>query len=326
MDEMPHSRLSTHVQLVPDDELPGLFHHFQSLYPGGVADLSRMRSWLRVNPLIVYKVLDVAEENEKIPPTLIGLFETIPLSDSGIQSFDSGCRIGLSIVASDILAAKEVPRAFYIGSVGSLFRDRIITAAVLKAFYQHINAICRDCDTVFYARPVTQEGKNLIDKFNFHKLQSVLADFDSFWRVTLPKGHIVPDSTRRLSDIDFSSFLDDLVLECSNEGRSWTVKKAFRLNLPRQFSLKRVVVNEGFATDFASIPRLFWTILPPTGRYGKAAVIHDYLYREVRYSITRKEADAIFLYAMRQKSVGRITFCIMWAAVRTFGFLAWKKR
>lgn len=37
-------------------------------------------------------------------------------------------------------------------------------------------------------------------------------------------------------------------------------------------------VPAGFVTDFASIPRAFWVVLPPTGKYGKAAVVHDYLY------------------------------------------------
>jgi hypothetical protein len=36
-------------------------------------------------------------------------------------------------------------------------------------------------------------------------------------------------------------------------------------------------VPVGYRTDFASIPRFFWRILPPAGRYGKAAVVHDWL-------------------------------------------------
>ena len=33
----------------------------------------------------------------------------------------------------------------------------------------------------------------------------------------------------------------------------------------------------GFLTDLASIPQLFWSVLPPFWRYAKAAVIHDYM-------------------------------------------------
>jgi hypothetical protein len=33
----------------------------------------------------------------------------------------------------------------------------------------------------------------------------------------------------------------------------------------------------GFQTDLASIPRIFWTFLPPFWKYAKAAVIHDWI-------------------------------------------------
>ena len=33
-----------------------------------------------------------------------------------------------------------------------------------------------------------------------------------------------------------------------------------------------------FMTDFASIPRPLWSILPQWGRYGNAAVVHDFGY------------------------------------------------
>ena len=39
-----------------------------------------------------------------------------------------------------------------------------------------------------------------------------------------------------------------------------------------------IVVPRGFVTDLASIPRPFWSWLPPDGPWAKAAVIHDFLY------------------------------------------------
>jgi hypothetical protein len=41
---------------------------------------------------------------------------------------------------------------------------------------------------------------------------------------------------------------------------------------------KIVTVPAGFVTDFASIPRPFWSILPTWGKYGPPAVVHDFLY------------------------------------------------
>lgn len=37
-------------------------------------------------------------------------------------------------------------------------------------------------------------------------------------------------------------------------------------------------VPTSFVTDQASIPREFWSILSPAGRYSRAAVVHGYLY------------------------------------------------
>ncbi len=65
------------------------------------------------------------------------------------------------------------------------------------------------------------------------------------------------------------------------------------------------------------------------GRYSRAAVVHDYLYNELRPGTTphpeaptRQRADAIFLEAMAVCGVGFLTRWTMWAAVRVFGFLA----
>ncbi len=49
-------------------------------------------------------------------------------------------------------------------------------------------------------------------------------------------------------------------------------------------------------TDLASVPRIFWTPLPPDGKYAKAAIIHDYLYDNALR--TKKEADLILLDGM----------------------------
>lgn len=82
---------------------------------------------------------------------------------------------------------------------------------------------------------------------------------------------------------------------------------------------QRVIhIPRGFMTDFASIPRLFWNILPPTGPYGKAAVVHDYLYR-TPLQATKAEADEVFLEAMTALRVNWFVRYIMYWAVHIFG-------
>lgn len=90
-----------------------------------------------------------------------------------------------------------------------------------------------------------------------------------------------------------------------------------------------ITVPAGFQTDFASVPRILWNLLPPTGKYGKAAVIHDFLYRTGHVAgvpITKAYADAVFRRAMAELGVGKVRRTLMWAAVAVFGRGIWKQR
>jgi|SRR5215211_2109771 len=71
-------------------------------------------------------------------------------------------------------------------------------------------------------------------------------------------------------------------------------------------------------TDFASVPRVFVWFLPRYGRYTRAAILHDYLWRvEVPAGrISRIDADGVFRRAMRELGVPFLRRWIMWAAVR----------
>ena len=82
-----------------------------------------------------------------------------------------------------------------------------------------------------------------------------------------------------------------------------------------------ITVPSGFVTDFASTPRALWSVLPPTGRYQLAAVVHDFLYWD--QACTREQADAIFRVAMAESNVKARERDLMWRAVRTFGQSAW---
>jgi hypothetical protein len=82
-------------------------------------------------------------------------------------------------------------------------------------------------------------------------------------------------------------------------------------------------VDAQFTTDFASVPRIFWNLIPPVGKYSKAAVIHDWLY--VNKTVSRKDADGIFRRIMRENGVPKWKRYVMWAAVRAFGWIVWKK-
>jgi len=81
----------------------------------------------------------------------------------------------------------------------------------------------------------------------------------------------------------------------------------------------------GFYTDLASIPRLMQFFLPPSGKHAKAAVLHDFLYKN-HHGLSRSMADHIFWEAMLEEGVKPITAFFMWVAVRAFGRKAWEEK
>lgn len=91
-------------------------------------------------------------------------------------------------------------------------------------------------------------------------------------------------------------------------------------------ALGEIDVPAGFVTDFASIPRALWVVLPPTGGYGKAAVVHDAIYRTPSLPFTRGQADGIFRDAMADLGVGWFTRQTMWLGVRAGGGHSYRTR
>lgn len=93
---------------------------------------------------------------------------------------------------------------------------------------------------------------------------------------------------------------------------------------PKQANAYQSVrVPIGFVTDFASIPRIFWSLLPPDGLYSYAAVIHDFLYWE-QY-LTRETSDAIFKMCMEDFKINAALVAAIHAAVRIGGGFAWEE-
>lgn len=83
-----------------------------------------------------------------------------------------------------------------------------------------------------------------------------------------------------------------------------------------------VRVPIGFVTDFASIPRAFWSILRPDGLYSYAAIIHDYLYWE--QFLSRSESDAILKLCMEDFRIDAATIATVYSGVRVGGGFAWE--
>ncbi|EBL9222499.1 DUF1353 domain-containing protein [Salmonella enterica] len=112
-----------------------------------------------------------------------------------------------------------------------------------------------------------------------------------------------------------SKFTTPAILEMLDH-YPWRVHEPFEFYLSDDES-EVIEVPAGFITDLATVPRIFWILLPPDGKYAKAAIIHDYLYDNALR--TKKEADLIFLDGMKVLGVPKWKRIVMYQAVRLFG-------
>lgn len=85
----------------------------------------------------------------------------------------------------------------------------------------------------------------------------------------------------------------------------WRVTESFRYFIGGKDTQQWVTVPAGYLTDGASVPRPLWSVIPPWGAYGQAAVVHDLLCEYLSIvdhgkptAITRKRCDEIFDEAM----------------------------
>ena len=84
-----------------------------------------------------------------------------------------------------------------------------------------------------------------------------------------------------------------------------------------------LTVPAGFETDFASVPRLLWPILPLSDAvYDKAAVLHDYAVRNrKRLGLSLMDCHRLFREVLLFSGTGRVKTASMFAAVVAFNWL-----
>ncbi len=85
--------------------------------------------------------------------------------------------------------------------------------------------------------------------------------------------------------------------------------------------LRRVEVPAGFITDFASVPRIFWSVLPRDGLYVYPAIIHDYMYW--MQDSARDIADETLREGMQDFKVDGVAINAIYWGVRAGGGSAW---
>ena len=111
-------------------------------------------------------------------------------------------------------------------------------------------------------------------------------------------------------------FKTDLILKASDPGK-WEVSAPL-IWVDKERS---IIVPSGFVTDLASIPKIVRPFIDRNGKTRRPAIIHDYLYQTAIHSrIKRKDADLIFLSAMKSEGIGLMRYAI-YQAVRSFGWM-----
>lgn len=82
-------------------------------------------------------------------------------------------------------------------------------------------------------------------------------------------------------------------------------------------------IPKNFVTDFASVPKIFWSFIGPIGKFNLASIIHDYFY--TYHTTTRAFADKEFYLWMQFSAPDKyIRNKIMYWGVRLFGGNRWR--
>ncbi|WP_157830409.1 DUF1353 domain-containing protein, partial [Siphonobacter sp. SORGH_AS_0500] len=105
----------------------------------------------------------------------------------------------------------------------------------------------------------------------------------------------------------------------------------FRVLIDCQFEhLGRIyTIPAGFKTDFSSVPRPIWPIIPPHGLATIPSIKHDYLYdfqigeKEIGRKRARQEADQAFLRDLIEEGMKPAQARLMYGMVRLFGRPFW---
>jgi hypothetical protein len=133
-----------------------------------------------------------------------------------------------------------------------------------------------------------------------------------------------------------SSFTEPLIVKIEQRD-----KRPFEVAAPFTYLVgmdagREITVREGFITDGATVPRPLTAFISPIGRHGKAAILHDWLYRWPEWDDVwrkmvpearnpRHAADMILMEAMAVLHVPLRRRLAIYAAVRAFGWIAWMR-
>jgi len=121
--------------------------------------------------------------------------------------------------------------------------------------------------------------------------------------------------------------------------RTWRVAEDWCIDLHIGSRYVTVFIPSGFIFDGASIPRMFWGLLSPTGVLLIPGLIHDYAYRYDKILIVhagniidfmegagRSFWDETFRNVSEQVNGCSVISRTAWVTLKLFGGIAWAQR
>lgn len=116
------------------------------------------------------------------------------------------------------------------------------------------------------------------------------------------------------------------------KGGPWTLLEDWEVSFSKDgITEYKIVIEAGFKTDGASIPRWLWPLCghPLETPRLYAAIVHDYIYsgrlKAKGLTIKRSQADALYREMLIALGISRIVAYTEWLAVRLCGKSHWHK-
>jgi len=123
-----------------------------------------------------------------------------------------------------------------------------------------------------------------------------------------------------------SSFTAPLKATLIEGSRNFRIEEGYSFYIDMPDGVRRTFyVNQGFETDFASIPKVFWSFIDPLDpEIAKITPVHDRLY--IVGNVDRWLADLVLLEGMKVLGASKIKRYVVYAGVRLAGWYYWNKR
>lgn len=109
-------------------------------------------------------------------------------------------------------------------------------------------------------------------------------------------------------------------LKKSNQKYDW-----FELIEDCEFEYEDVkfIIPKGYTTDFASVPQLFWWLIPAHCNASMPSIIHDYT---CEFGVLpRWKCDNVFLQLLKQSNIKPWQYLLMYVYVRALGWVKYAR-